>query len=120
MPVPTPVPINVTPLEATLASVATGQQAVWAMPFAGRITQIGATPGGTTATADATCSLTINGVAPTNNTFLVTNGTLAFVTSSGNPSGAVANQGDQVQLAFSGTGTGGASVTVYALAKRGS
>ena len=119
MPLPVSVPFNVAPLEATLASVANGQTAVWAMPFSGRITQIGATPGAATSTADATCTLTINGVAPNNNTFLVTNGTTEFTTSSGNPSGAAANQGDQIQLAFSGTGAGGASVTVYALAKRG-
>jgi len=121
MPVPTPVPLNVQELAGKTSSVANGQTDYTAMPFTGRLTMIGVTTGAAaTATADATCTVSIAGVAIPQ-TLIVTNGTSANTTTNvGVSSGNVANQGDQITWAFTGTGTGGGTTALYVLAKRGS
>jgi hypothetical protein len=123
MPVPSPVPFNVQELSGNVASVANAQTTYTTMPFTGRIILAGVTTGAAaTSTADATCTVSINGTAIPNSSFLVTNGTLAYTTTSaGISSGNVANQGDIISWAFTGTGAGGGTTTgVYVLAKRGS
>jgi hypothetical protein len=121
MPVPNPVPLNVIELPTTVASVATGQTAQMSAPFTGRIILVGASTGANpTATADATCTTSVNGVAIPNGAFTVTSGTTAYTaTTNGISSGGIVNLGDTITWAFTGTGTGGGITNVFAQLRRG-
>jgi hypothetical protein len=121
MPLSSSVPLNTATVATTTTSVANGQAAQVVAPFAGRVIAVGVSTGAAvTATADATCTTSINGVAIPNAAFLVTNGTAAYTaTNNGVSSGGVVNAGDTISWAFTGTGTGGGTTNVFAQVRRG-
>jgi len=109
-------------VNGTVTTVSSTSVAYVGAPFAGRIIQVGATVGAATATADATCTTNINGAANpiTGGVFTVTNGTAAGGGGSSNPSAAnMVNAGDGIGFVFSGTGTAGGTVVLWADIRRG-
>jgi hypothetical protein len=105
-------------MDGQVASVATGQALVFTMPFTGRVINVQATVSGATSTADATVTTSINGTAIPGGAFLVTNGTAAN-TGTGLQVSGFANQGDLINIAFSGSGAGGGPVGIAVQARRG-
>src|SRR5262245_30561124 len=119
MPVPTPKPLNVARTYGTCSTVATGQSGTAYAPFSGRLVTVGCSVGATVATADATCTISVNGVAVSPAlAFTVTSGTTIGIGGSGG-SNAMVNEGDVISFAFTGSGTAGGPVGLWADVRRG-
>lgn len=85
-------------------------------PFRGRIVKVGVTLSSAASTADATCTTSIAGTNITGGVVTVTqSGSAAGSTFTANSTGAnVCNEDDNVGFTFSGSGTAGGPVTVWA------
>src|SRR5262249_11088343 len=123
MPVPSPVPLQVMRVNGTVSNVSSTSVAYLGAPFAGRVIQVGATIGAAIATADATCTTNINGAANpiTGGAFTLTSTASAAGNSfTATPSAAnYVNANDGIGFVFSGTGTAGGSVVLWADIRRG-
>lgn len=85
-------------------------------PFRGKIVKVGVTLSAASASADATCTTNIAGTNITGGVVTVTqSGSAAGSTFTALPTAAnVANEDDYVGFTFSGSGTAGGPVTVWA------
>src|SRR5262245_18909406 len=121
MPVPTPRPLNVQRVFATTSTVATGQVANVAVPFTGRLINVGATVASAVATADAACAVTLNGAAFSPAvSFTITSASSAAGTQGSAGATGMVNDGDLLTFTFSGSATGGGTgVSLWADIRRG-
>lgn len=89
-------------------------------PFRGKVIKVGATLSSAASTADATCTTSIAGTNITNGVITVTqSGSAAGSTFTATPSAAnTCNEDDYIAFTFSGSGTAGGPVTVWADVQR--
>jgi hypothetical protein len=102
-------------------------------PFKGTILELGSLIGSVVSTADATCTVSVAGTAVTGGNWVVTQsgsaiGDLDFASVSGVGNGNTAanttitavntvNEGDLIKFAWTGSGTAGGHVNLYAVIK---
>lgn len=122
-------------VSSTSIDVATGHAGVIRAPFKGTVKEVGSMIGSVVATADATCTTSIAGTAITGGSWVVTQsgsaiGDLDAAAVSGIVANGVAansvitgantcNEGDVIKYAWTGSGTAGGHVHVYAVISRG-
>ena len=125
MPLPVNHPFDERTVTTTAASVATGSGVARA-PVRGRVLELGTMLGSVVAAADATCAVSIAGVAVTGGTWVITqsgsaigdldNASVSGIGANSAISGAnTCNEGDLIRWSFTGSGTGGGSVFCYAV-----
>lgn len=117
-------PLTLNYLGTSAASVATGQNGYVVAPFKGKIVEAGVVIGSATTTADATVTTSIAGTAVTGGAFVITQsgsaaGNKDYAATGDASANAVitaaniANEGDVIKFAITGSGTGGGPVHCY-------
>jgi hypothetical protein len=121
MPLPNPKPLHVSRFNVTVPTVSSTSVVSIPAPYAGRIIKVGAQLGAASASADATVTTDVNGTAMTGGQFVITQaGSARGTTGSALPSALnTCNEDDSIGFVFSGSGTGGGTVTVFAEIRRG-
>lgn len=122
-------PLGEAYLGSSADSVVTGQAGYVRAPFKGRLIQAGTIIGGPVTTADATVTVSIAGTAVTGGAFVITQSSSAAgdhdYAATGD-SGAnsvitganIVNENDPIKFAFTGSGTAGGAVHVYAVLQK--
>ena len=109
-------PFTEVTIQGSVASVSSTSVLYMRLPFRGKVTKVGATLSTSSATADATCTTSIAGTNITGGVVTITqSGSAAGSTFSAVPTAAnTCNEDDYMGFTFSGTGTSGGPVSVWA------
>lgn len=123
MALPTSKPLHITRVSASVPAVvaAATNNVSLSAPFPGRVVQVGVNINQAVATADATCTTDVNGTAMTGGVITVTSAASAKGNSfTATPSALnTVNENDGIGFVFTGSGTAGGVVTVWADVRRG-
>lgn len=122
-------PLDEVVVHGSSVDASTGKAGVIRAPFKGTIKQVGTMVGSVLSTADSTCTVSIAGTAITGGAFTLLTASSAIgdhryasLDSTGNATITAANtclENDTIKFAFTGSGTAGGPVYVYAVIRRG-